>query len=73
MRYRSQKTGASHFGLYRHDWRLKCYEELIFFGKTQLLSLSVISVYVISAFSYSSILMFVPQEELPRQIPSLYD
>ena len=53
MRYRSQKTGASHFGLYRHDWRLKCYEELIFFGKTQLMLLSIISVYVISVFSYS--------------------
>ena len=53
MRYRKQKTGASHFGLYRQGWRLKCYEELIFFGKIQLQLLSVISVYVISVFSYS--------------------
>ena len=53
MRYRSLKTGASHFGLYRHDWKLKCYEELIFFGKTQLMLVSIISVYVISVFSYS--------------------
>ena len=46
MRYRSQKTGAFHFGLYRLNWRLKCYEELIFFRKTQLMLLSIISVYV---------------------------
>ena len=56
MRYRNQKTGASHFGLYRQDWRLKCYEELIFFGKIQRKLLSIISVHVISVFSYSWIL-----------------
>ena len=61
MHYRSQKTDASHFGLYRHDWRLKCYEVLTLFGKTQLMHLSVTSVYVISVFSYSCILMFVSQ------------
>ena len=53
MLYRNHKTGASHFGLYRYYWRLKCYEKLTSLGKALLMFLAIISVYFISVFNCS--------------------
>ena len=53
MPYKNHKTGASHFGLYRHYWRLKCYEKPTTLGKNLLMLLAIISAYVINVFNYS--------------------
>ena len=59
MPHKSHKIVVSHFGLYRHYWRLKCCEKPILLGKTLLMFSAVTSVRVVSAFSYSWILMFL--------------